>query len=362
MTKHFIQITTYILFTIQLLFTSCNGQVKTELQQANKDVQKNGLTEQTKITKPKGMNREAVIVIGIQDKEGSIWLGSNGDGIYRFNGKSFVQFTTNDGLNSNNIYSVIEDKTGAIWIGTNKGLNKFDGEKFVDIPIVINNNYSLFLNQSQNNISPQENKVWSMMVDKKGTIWLGTDDGIYCYNGKKFTRFLDNQDLINQDSLKLKAIFSILEQKNGNIVFTACQSEGISSFDGKTLRNIIPYKNVGRTDRVIEDKNKNLWFACVFKGVGRFDGKNFTQNVFNEKAINGPSNIVEDRKGNIWFDTQEGLGCYDGKVLKVLTETDGISDKNLVPILMDISGDLWFSGKEMKLYKYKEGKFTSFSK
>jgi ligand-binding sensor domain-containing protein len=61
---------------------------------------------------------------------------------------------------------------------------------------------------NSNNIStPTENTVWSMMQDKNGTIWFGTDDGVYCYDGKAFSRFLDNQTVINKDSLNSKEYF-----------------------------------------------------------------------------------------------------------------------------------------------------------
>ncbi len=356
MKRYFFQLQSFVLFIFSLVFTSCNGQVKTEIP---RDI--NTKKEQLKISKPKDINKEASIGFGIQDKAGNIWFGSYGEGVYKYNGKSFIQYTMKDGLNSNTTYSMVEDKKGSIWVGTNKGLNRFDGNKFENIPIQLINKKAAFPNFLNNNSPTMDNKVWSMMVDKAGTIWFGTDDGIFCYNGIEFTRFLDNQAIINKDSLELKAIFSILETNDGKIWFTACQNEGISRFDGKTLSNSIPYKEVRRTDKVIEDKNGNLWFACVFKGVGRLDGKSFTQNVFNEKATNGPSNIIEDANGNLWFDTQDGLGCYNGKTLKIFNNKDTIPTKKLVPVLSDKTGHLWLSSKGMGLYQYNQGKFTSFS-
>jgi ligand-binding sensor domain-containing protein len=200
-----------------------------------------------------------------------------------------------------------------------------------------------------------------MMQDKNGTIWFGTDDGVYCYNGYNFSSFLNNFNVINKDSLNLKGIFSILEDKTGNIWFTECAGEGVSRFDGKFLKNIIPYKEIGRTDRVIEDRNGNLWFCAVFKGLCRYDGKTFYKNVFNEKANCGPFDVLEDNTGNIWFYTQEGLGRYDGKNLNILTEKDGLPDKNLSPVLKDKSGNIWFRGKGMSLYLYDGKRFTGFS-
>jgi ligand-binding sensor domain-containing protein len=296
----------------------------------------------------------------IEDADGNLWFGSYGEGLYKYDGKLFVHFGMEQGLNSNTIYSIIQDKTGNIWVGTNKGLNRFDGIKFVSIPIVLNNNTSSYLSNS-NNITPTENAVWSMLQDKNGTIWFGTDDGVYCYKAKEFTRFLDNQTVTNKDSLNLKGIFSILEAKNGNIWFAECAGEGVSSFDGKSLSIIIPYKEIGRTDRIIEDKQSNLWFATAFKGVGKYDGKTFTQNIFKDQHQNGSYNILEDTNENIWFDTQDGLGFYDSKTLNILTEKDGTITKDFIPILLDKSGNLWFSSKGMKLFKYDGKTFTNFS-
>ncbi len=200
-----------------------------------------------------------------------------------------------------------------------------------------------------------------MMQDKSGTIWFGTDAGVFCYNGTHFTRFIDNANVINKDSLQLKAIFSILEDKANNIWFAACMNEGVSRFDGTNLTNIVPYDTIRRTDRILEDRNGNLWFSAVFRGLCRYDGKTFTKNVFNEKAGFGPTNAIEDNQGNIWFNTQAGLGSYDSKTLKILTEKDGLPDKSIRPILKDKLGNLWFAKTGMGLYQYDGITFTDFS-
>jgi ligand-binding sensor domain-containing protein len=357
MTKNFFNKPIYSLLLVLTFLTSCNGQVKPVTQKDNE----NTLSGQAKIPKAIATNNDVRLGYSIEDADGKLWFGSYGEGLYKYDGKLFVHFGMEQGLNSNTIYSILQDKTGNVWVGTNKGLNRFDGIKFVNMPIVLSNNTSSYLSNSNNNITPTENAVWSIMQDKNGTIWFGTDDGVYCYKGKEFTRFLDNQNVINKDSLNLKGIFSILEAKNGNILFAECAGEGVSSFDGNSLSIIIPYKEIGRTDRIIEDKQNNLWFATAFKGVGKYDGKAFTQNIFKDQHQNGSYNILEDTNGNIWFDTQDGLRYYDGKTLNILTEKDGTITTDFIPILLDKSGNLWFSSKGMKLYKYDGKTFTNFS-
>ena len=78
----------------------------------------------------------------IQDKKGNIWFGTEaGDastregqgGLWIYDGKTFKNFSTTDGLSHNGVWSLLEDKAGNIWIGTtNTGLLRFDGKTFID--------------------------------------------------------------------------------------------------------------------------------------------------------------------------------------------------------------------------------------
>lgn len=356
----------FSLLLVSIFFTSCKAQTKTDTQNHNINEQKSFTNAQPKSLKLQAKNKTSSICFGIQDKSRNIWVASNGDGVHIFDGKGFTNYRVEDGLDNNIIYSILEDRKGNIWVGTKTGLNRYDpvsnsknGKSFTSVQLSNTNIFSP--NNSPEVSSPKQNGVWCMMEDKNGTIWFGTDDGVYCYNGDIFTRFLDNKDVVNNSSLQLTAIFSILQDSNGHIWFTACASEGISQFDGKNLTNIIPFKDIGRTDRVIEDKKGNLWFAAVFKGLCFYDRQQLTKNVFNEKINYGPSNVVEDNYGNIWFDTQEGLGFYDGKTLNILTEKDGTIIKDFIPVLLDKSGNLWFSNKGMKLFKYDGRAFINFS-
>lgn len=77
--------------------------------------------------------------------------------------------------------------------------------------------------------SPFVNDVfYSIMQDKKGIIWFGTKDGVVCYDGNNYTRFLDDYSIKNDSSLTLKYVQCIFEDKNGNLWF----GSGPMAFDG----------------------------------------------------------------------------------------------------------------------------------
>ena len=47
--------------------------------------------------------------------------------------KNFTRYTKLDGLSNNSVLSITQDSVGYLWIGTNKGLNRFDGQSFINI-------------------------------------------------------------------------------------------------------------------------------------------------------------------------------------------------------------------------------------
>ena len=75
-----------------------------------------------------------------QDKKNNYWFGSKRNGIYKYDGKSLVQFTKKDGLcsNSNGARNIQEDKDGNIYFDTGEGISKFDGKSFETLKVIRN--------------------------------------------------------------------------------------------------------------------------------------------------------------------------------------------------------------------------------
>lgn len=256
-----------------IFFTSCIGQVKTNLPKENATIS----TGQPKLNRTQVSSQNNVHSI-LQDKKGNIWIVTTGDGVYRYDGKLFTNFTTRDGLNSNAIFSILEDKKGNIWIGTVAGLSHYDGKTlptgqagFTYIPLSFTHGNYLYPSALPNNTPSTNNSVTSILEDKSGKLWFGTDNGVYCYDGKAFTRFLDNQSIINSNGLTLQLVQCMLEDRHGNIWFTT-KLEGVCRFDGKSLVNYKPDDELWFRG-LLEDKNGNIWAGTRYKGVYPMMGK-----------------------------------------------------------------------------------------
>lgn len=362
MSKYYSQIPFYSLLVALMFFTSCNGQTQTDLPK-EKEIKSNSIPKgQSKLIKTQGTNENANVHCGLQDKGGNLWFGTTGEGVYRYNGKSFINFTDTDGLSSNNVFSILEDKTGNIWFGTDAGICRYDGKTITGIPMSVTNGSNFYPINPSSNKPSENNAVWSMLQDKSGKIWFGTrDDGVYCYNGTFFTHFLHNDSVVNKSGLHLKAINSILEDKTGKIWF-ATWFEGVCRYDGKSITSFKPNGEVWFAN-IFEDQNGNIWAGRRYKGVTRYDGSTFInvlQNGIFDSATVRP--YAEDKLGNIWFGTEhEGVWRYDGKSFKNFTMKDGLSNNSVFCIVADRDNNIWIGTRNTGLYKYDGIFFTRLS-
>ncbi|MBK7031068.1 MAG: hypothetical protein IPH45_18520 [Bacteroidales bacterium] len=121
MKKKFIQTQVFTFLTILLLGTACDIPVKKDLPK-----EKDGL----KLIKPISDPQFGNVRCSLKDNEGNLWFGTTEKGLYKYDGKSFNQFTVKDGLDCNNIYCILEDRDGKFWIGTEKGLCLYNGKTF----------------------------------------------------------------------------------------------------------------------------------------------------------------------------------------------------------------------------------------
>lgn len=380
MKKYFLQTQIISLFLVLVLNTSCNGQVKTNNETKQVNEQTSTSTGQTKLIKNHFTNKyqEAAdnVHCGLQDKAGNLWFGTTGDGVYRYDGKTFTNYTKKDGLDTNQILSILEDTKGNIWFGSRKGICKFDGKTISKI--AINSTYSS--NTFTSVYASTQNAVWSIMQDKNGIIWFGTDAGVYCYNGEIFTRFLDNPNIINPSGLKLFSVQSILQDSKGNIWFGSgpLAFEGICLYDGKQLTNYKP-KNQQWIRKIVEGKNGIIYFASRQAGVLYYDpsAESTADIKFNSVPtpytfINGSlTSMLEDHSGTIWMGSDYGNNPGDtmGGLWGSNSTTNNLAEKTFSKItnievffmLEDKDHNLWLGTRGTGLYRYDRKTLTNFS-
>jgi len=102
------------------------------------------------------------------EPDDTVWAGTWGGGVSRFDGKDWRNYTMEDGLAGDIVYSMTRDKSGVLWFGTNNGVSRFDGKNW----ITLNRMNGLF-----------DNNVYALAADSNGNIWAGTKHGVSVIEG-----------------------------------------------------------------------------------------------------------------------------------------------------------------------------------
>ena len=179
-------------------------------------------------------------------KDGKIWLGSNGYGLYCYNynkeGKTYVKsFTTNNGLANNTVKGIVEDNQGMLWIATDNGLSIFNPktETF--------SSYS-----REDGLLSSQFYFNGAIRDAKGKIYLGTDEGLMAVTGVnhavhnlarlRFTELLvDNQPVFAgsdylDDDISIAKRLCIHESDKSFTIFFSALNYGSESQGGYLYR------------------------------------------------------------------------------------------------------------------------------
>ncbi len=180
---------------------------------------------------------------------------------------NFSRYSIEQGLSQSNPFCIMQDKRGFIWVGTQDGLNKFDG-------------YNFTIYRPSAKCALSDAHVLALHEDKQGKIWIGTRNGgvsMFDYSSEKFSSYTAPKQA-TELGLVSNHIRSICEDSTGLLYFAT--PEGMSIFNPRT--------KAWQTIKECTDAN----------GKEKPSGANIYT-------------VVSDTKGMIWIGTNDGIVGYN---------------------------------------------------
>ncbi len=297
----------------------------------------------TQYTVSNGLPQSQVYAL-LQDHRGYLWLGTQGGGLARFDGRSFKTYAAKDGLQGNYVNALLEDPAGNIWVGTNRGLNRFDGRRF--------SFYELESGQgvAVNALALQPNT-------DTATIWAASQNGIYHFA---------NGGTTHQNSIEGKPIGRLtaaFTDSRGGVWMGG--DEGLFKLENGNWQTV--QRRKAEVMAIAETSDGRILAGIFNSGVLIIDGKK--RNFLNTQ--NGlPSNKVQcfwrsERDNKIWIGTQDaGVCTWDpstGQVVQI-TENQGLCNRNIRAVHGDGLGKVvWFGTSGGGVCKYGTQHFEHFS-
>ena len=244
----------------------------------------------------------------VRDRAGALWVGTDGDGVFRIADGHTTRFANRDGLVNNFIRSLTQDRDGSMWVTTDGDMSHILAEgsspRIVNYRVKDGLAYSSIraLQQDRQNdiwvgtdrglshmhsgkfiadaatTALSQMKVWAIHEDKDGGLWFGTrDNGLYRYRNGKVAHFS------TQDGLASNAIYQILEDAAGH--FWMSGPNGISMLLRKEL------------DAQADTYPRH--FALTFYSIAEMEGNT---EIYGGTQSSGSITA----EGDVWFPSSRG--------------------------------------------------------
>ncbi len=322
----------------------------------------------------------------LEDSNGTLWVGTrNGLNTFDRSRSVFTAIFNQPGnpqsLSYNNVGCLYEDRQGTLWVGTVKGLNALERHNRQ------NRAFTVYLpNPTNPQALPANNGIWTVMEDRHGIVWIGTDGGGVCSFDRirgTFVSFRAEQG--NQTALTNNSVLTVLEDRQG-ILWVGTDGGGVCKYDPRrslfTIHSAAMTSSKPRSEALIdniinslyEDRQGILWIGtdAGLHYLNRPDGKFvvFQHDAKNPQSL--PHDYVvalhEDRTGLLWVGTRGGgLSLFD-RVRKTFrtfkndpTTSRSISDNQINTIYEDHQGMLWIgTNKGLNRFERTTETFTTF--
>lgn len=314
-----------------------------------------------------------------QAKNGDYWFGSDGQGVYRYDGKTIVNYTTADGLSGNKIRGIQGDKAGNVYFTTlDGGICRFDGRAFGTLPVA----------------ETPADGGWRLHPDDLWFQWFkgmptapGAPDteGPYRYDGTSLYH-LKLPESEREAAFRAEApdapfspydVYSIYRDSRGHM-WVGTGSCGVCRYDGRSFgwlyeRHLTMAPNGGSFGirSVIEDRDGAFWI-CNTKYRFRVQPENKDGKVvyaredgIDVKASDGDEiyfqGAVMDAKGDLWLSPYGGgIWRYDGKGVTNYPVKDNGEDTQVFRIFKDNGGVMWLGTPTAGPYRFNGEGFEQF--
>jgi ligand-binding sensor domain-containing protein/signal transduction histidine kinase/CheY-like chemotaxis protein len=275
-------------------------------------------------------------------REGSLWIATRDQGLFRLSAGRFQRWTIREGLASDSVRALAEDSQGALWVGSTGGLQRWEGTAW-SAPLSFEGRSAV--------------TVRSLAHDAQGHLWAGTEEGqVYQLREGRMRR-------VPEASLPGAPITTLLVDRAGTL-WVGTQGRGPLRLargrrSGPDEAHALASSEVFA---LLEDAEGNLWMGTNGHGLHRFKDAPFTPYGIPEGLAHEVILAIhEARDGSIWLATMGGgvSRWKDGRVASWSTR-EGLLQEQILSIAEGADGSLWF-GTKNGVSRWQAGRITSFT-
>jgi len=255
--------------------------------------------------------------------DGTLWIGTEGGGLVRYQGGHFKAWSSRDGLSNDFVRVIHEEADGSLLVGTDNGLLRWNGREFERI--------------DGSNRIPQM-AVHAIFRDRTGALWVGGSQ-LVRVTGKTVDDF-SLPGPASQNRVK-----SITQTSDGRIwVGTVSGLKVLNAGE----KHFSPFPGISATVRILYPGSENqLWIGTIGQGLFRLNGghmEHYTAPL--TLPTNTILNIFEDSEKNLWIGTQTGLMRLTKSRVQIVSLPKA-SDSDYGTVYADNDGSFWIGSDKL---------------
>ena len=256
------------------------------------------------------------------DRQGHLWIGTDGAGVLRYAEGHLTPVTGHDGDSRDAVRSIAEDGAGNLWLGTRGGLGRLTKGHVTWFTEAAG-----FANTSKS--------TWSVATDSDGRVWAADWGNLRSFQGGVFETVLSGGNLMQP----LRSV-----HVNGTNIWAGMLGQAMRRRAGghwERLDDAGLFAGVEVTS-FCQTRSGDLWVGTR-KGLHRRRGQRWTTITARNGLVSGEVRMLfEDREGNLWVGTgTAGMARVKRRVLNSYTARHGLSDGGVMALREKPGGGLW---------------------
>jgi signal transduction histidine kinase/ligand-binding sensor domain-containing protein len=256
-----------------------------------------------------------------------------GAGVLRQRNGKLERVAFEPGRTVSQVTAILRETNGGVLIADlSAGLLRFRGEESEGL--------------ASPTLLPGSSPVISMAETLDGKIWMGTlGAGLFYFAQGRATNV--GSGLVDR---KINCLLPV-----GDREMWVGTDTGLFRWNGTALRRAGLPPSLARAQilTMLRDRDSNVWVGTT-RGLLRINAG--VDSVAEEKDLRGINALFEDREGNMWVGGARGLERIRDSVFVTYLPTSGLPSENNGPLYVDAENRAWFAPAEGGLYWLRDGR------
>ena len=268
---------------------------------------------------------EAPITCLHEDREGNLWVGTEGGGLARLTPRQLVTLTRKEGLPGDVVNALMEDAAGRLWVGSQAG----------DVLVHENDH---FARVSLSDRDVRSAPVLALCASPDGSVWIGTrGNGPFRWQQGKVT-------VPSLGGSSLPAIVTALFVDREAGIWVGTEAEGVLCRRDRESTRYTISNGLSRNEAICiaQTQDGAVWLGTRGAGLNRIHTNSVS--TFGQKdglASDAIRALHADADGALWIGTSAGLSVYHDGRFFTYTRRHGLMDDIISQIVSDDRGQLW---------------------